>query len=364
VQGTISSQGAQGVQSLPGRTGTGQYTWVTTSNIAIDSFDGNRIRKIGGANAWNAIGGNNAYIAQAYSRGIYATCKTTLLASEIIFGLTSTPGVHSPTNQQPSPINPLPYSILLTNTNQVLVYEGTTLRYTFINPYTINSIFYILYDRKNIRFIITDSAIVGGFEQFALAVTLPDIPYYFDVYIRNTNQGINSVGFGPVGEGGVGSVIAVGEGFNSYVVGETLYLQLSGQDPTKSVFFGDGTTFLYQLTGANSSNTNNYRIDIDGVLQEPGEDYVFSSGNIIFTPTPPPSGSKIVVIQNNLRPLVGLSADVPKGGGNNKIFYENDIIVTNNYTITPGKNAMTAGPIIINTGITITVPNGSTWTVV
>jgi hypothetical protein len=52
------------------------------------------------------------------------------------------------------------------------------------------------------------------------------------------------------------------------------------------------------------------------------------------------------------------------GGGTDRVFYENDQVVTTNYTITNGKNAMTAGPITINNGITVTVPNGSTWTVV
>ena len=52
------------------------------------------------------------------------------------------------------------------------------------------------------------------------------------------------------------------------------------------------------------------------------------------------------------------------GGGLNKIFHENDVTVTDNYTIPTGKNAMTAGPITINNGITVTVPNGSSWTIV
>lgn len=52
------------------------------------------------------------------------------------------------------------------------------------------------------------------------------------------------------------------------------------------------------------------------------------------------------------------------GGGNNAVFMENDITVTANYTITSGKNALTAGPITINSGITVTIPSGSVWTVV
>lgn len=52
------------------------------------------------------------------------------------------------------------------------------------------------------------------------------------------------------------------------------------------------------------------------------------------------------------------------GGGSDEIFWENGQNVTTNYTITDGKNAMSAGPITIDTGITVTVGSGETWTVV
>lgn len=52
------------------------------------------------------------------------------------------------------------------------------------------------------------------------------------------------------------------------------------------------------------------------------------------------------------------------GGGTDRFIYENDQVVTTDYTITAGKNAMSAGPITINDGVTLTVPNGSTYTVV
>jgi hypothetical protein len=52
------------------------------------------------------------------------------------------------------------------------------------------------------------------------------------------------------------------------------------------------------------------------------------------------------------------------GGSGNEIFYENEKTVTVNYTITSGKNAMSAGPITIADGVVVTVPDGSTWTIV
>lgn len=52
------------------------------------------------------------------------------------------------------------------------------------------------------------------------------------------------------------------------------------------------------------------------------------------------------------------------GGGTDEIFYENDQVVTANYTITTNKNAVTAGVIAITSGINIEVPSGSYWVVV
>ena len=47
-----------------------------------------------------------------------------------------------------------------------------------------------------------------------------------------------------------------------------------------------------------------------------------------------------------------------------KGLYENAAIIAANYTIGTGNNAVSAGPITINSGIVVTVPSGSTWVVV
>ena len=52
------------------------------------------------------------------------------------------------------------------------------------------------------------------------------------------------------------------------------------------------------------------------------------------------------------------------GGGTDEIFWENDQTITQNYTITNGKNAGSFGPITIQSGVTVTVGSGETWTVV
>jgi hypothetical protein len=51
------------------------------------------------------------------------------------------------------------------------------------------------------------------------------------------------------------------------------------------------------------------------------------------------------------------------GGGADEIFIQNGKTVTTNYTIPSDKNAMSTGPITVNSGITVTVSSGSRWVV-
>ena len=51
------------------------------------------------------------------------------------------------------------------------------------------------------------------------------------------------------------------------------------------------------------------------------------------------------------------------GGGTDQVFVENGQTVTADYTITTNFNAMSTGPISVNSGITVTIPSGSNWVV-
>lgn len=58
------------------------------------------------------------------------------------------------------------------------------------------------------------------------------------------------------------------------------------------------------------------------------------------------------------------TAGAQGGGLTNAVFFENDKVVTDNYTITAGKNAGSFGPVTVNNGVVVTVPSGSVWTIV
>lgn len=52
------------------------------------------------------------------------------------------------------------------------------------------------------------------------------------------------------------------------------------------------------------------------------------------------------------------------GGGSDEIFIENNQSVTTNYTIPATRNAMSTGPITVNSGVTVTVSSGARWVVI
>ena len=117
------------------------------------------------------------------------------------------------------------------------------------------------------------------------------------------------------------------------------------------------------LTFQDSTNTNGYKLraNVSNVA-----DYGFLIENL--------AGGDLLKVQPNGTVtatsfagdgsnLTGIAAGAG-GGGSDEIFWENGQNVTTNYTITNGKNAMSAGPITVDSGVTVTVGAGETWTVV
>jgi hypothetical protein len=52
------------------------------------------------------------------------------------------------------------------------------------------------------------------------------------------------------------------------------------------------------------------------------------------------------------------------GGGSDAVFIENDQVVTANYTIPATKNAMSTGPVTIDSDVTVTVSSGARYVVI
>jgi len=51
------------------------------------------------------------------------------------------------------------------------------------------------------------------------------------------------------------------------------------------------------------------------------------------------------------------------GGGGDEVFLENGVTVTTSYTLTTNKNALSVGPILVNSGATVTIPSTQRWVI-
>ena len=101
-----------------------------------------------------------------------------------------------------------------------------------------------------------------------------------------------------------------------------------------------------------------------------GTGTAFTAGSVLFagaSGTYSQDNSNFFYDDSNNRLGVGTSTPVSKIQADGDIagtFFVNPTTVSANYTIPSNYNAMTAGPISINSGVTVTVPSGSTWVVV
>jgi len=165
-------------------------------------------------------------------------------------------------------------------------------------------------------------------------------------------------------------------------------------DMKSEVFSGNNSLTSFALTGGSVANDASILVSISGVTQHPGTDYsVGSLVNLIFTTAPPTGSSNILVIHLGRQVDIGTpgtgavgiaqlsatgtpsSATALKGDntwgtaggpslGVDAIIRTNAKVIAADITFLGSENGMTAGPITINSGITVTVTSGSTWTIV
>lgn len=105
------------------------------------------------------------------------------------------------------------------------------------------------------------------------------------------------------------------------------------------------------------NSTGRLRVPVGTTAQRPGTP---AKGDFRYNDT----DSKFEGYNGAAWGAIGGASGGAVGGGIDAVFYENDQIVNTSYTLTTNKNALSAGPITIANGATVTIPNGSVWTIV
>lgn len=121
---------------------------------------------------------------------------------------------------------------------------------------------------------------------------------------------------------------------------------------TQNLYDSMDTRLLYMVEHTNSGHTGSSKLSAGTTEQRD------SPAQVGFTRW----NTSLKQLETYNGPTDGWLGAGAVGGGTDKAFYENDKTITTDYTITTDKNAMTAGPVTVSA--VVTVPSGSTWTVV
>jgi hypothetical protein len=147
---------------------------------------------------------------------------------------------------------------------------------------------------------------------------------------------------------------------SAVVAGSTMYAS------TSPYYYFDGTDWL-PLNGS-SATVDNITVATTAPVGVDVDHIWFNNAKGSGDPNDPTFWPMITSVWDGTNWLETYSG--PRGNattvttGYNRIFWENETTVTDDYTLPTGKNAMSAGPITVPVGVTVTVPAGQGWTVI
>jgi hypothetical protein len=186
------------------------------------------------------------------------------------------------------------------------------------------------------------------------------------VYTKTVNIGTGggtssttniNIGAGPAGATTISSPSIIISGLSDTATAAThYYVETSG-----------GNILPKTLANVKTEIVTNAAVDAAGAVMNTGNESIagiktFNNGTASTNTT---SGS--VVVTGGL----GVSGAINAGGSVTATsfnatsgFIENSQVLASNYTLVTGRNAMSAGPIEINNGVTITIQDGARWVVI
>ena len=191
------------------------------------------------------------------------------------------------------------------------------------------------YASKTANFVLAAPNGTSGVPTFR-AIVAADIP---TLNQNTTGTAANVTGVVAIANGGTGQTTA-NTAFNALAPSQT---SQSGKYLTT-----DGTNTSWATAGTTISNdtstaTNVYPTFVNATSGSATTIYT-SNANLLYKPSTGEFQSNAVAASNGI--------------------FVNSATVTTSYSIPSGSNAGTFGPVSVNSGITVTVPSGSTWSVV
>jgi len=162
---------------------------------------------------------------------------------------------------------------------------------------------------------------------------------------------------------------------------------------TSQSFSGNGITLQFTMN-REVANVSSIEVLVNNVQQSPFDSsYSVSGTTLTFSEAPSVGSNNIYIIYRDQalgsirdETAVSKSGDTITGslsvsgtveassytqggapleaGAKKSIFWENEKVLTENYTITESRNAGSFGPIYIDDGVSVTIPSGSRWVII
>ena len=162
-------------------------------------------------------------------------------------------------------------------------------------------------------------------------------------------------------------------GYQPCIIGEsgttTTFQQSAGYDFDSGNInlqsYGSNTTTPATIKFEGGGSNNTYGVTISGpATAQATSDYTITLPGVV----PTSNGQVLSATTAGVCSWADAAGGGAVGGGSDKIFMENGQTVTTNYTIGTefgaACNALSAGPITINNGVTVTIDSGDNWTIV
>ena len=164
-----------------------------------------------------------------------------------------------------------------------------------------------------------------------------------------------------------GTINGTAIGGSSAAAGSFTTLAASGNTTLTGDLNVNGNTTLGNASGdtitlnANTANVpNNLNFNGTGTIRLP-------NGTTGERPTPAAGMIRYNTSENTFEGYSngawGAIGGGATGGGGDQVFYENELTVTTDYTLTTNRNAMSTGPITIDAGVTVTIPTDQRWVI-
>ena len=131
--------------------------------------------------------------------------------------------------------------------------------------------------------------------------------------------------------------------------------------------FGQTVRTVTEVTATSGQTTFNITggyivgyvdVFLDGTLLQNVVDYAATNGTTVVLTTGAVAGQVFTSISYQLLNLTTDSNVTTTG------IWENASTINSNYVITSGNNGLSAGPVTLASGVSVTVPTGSNWIVV